>query len=144
MSKLYSISIHPCNGVGYCFVTIGENANHAISTLSFSIRTCLKAGVDPEHENLKETLNVIRKYWRYTKSSSRDAQRWADYPKVIVVETTAVKASYDAPLIPCKLWSSETKPRLTMTCNHHTLHEIIHPRNKPGAQRTQEPRPGCE
>lgn len=142
--NLYSISIHPSNGVGYCFVTKGENANHAISTLSFSIRTCLKAGVDPEHEHLKKTLNVIRKYWRNTKPVTGFSSNSGGYPKVIVVEANAVKASYDAPLIPCKLWSSETKPRLTMTCNHRTLHEIVHPRSKPGAQRTQEPRPGCE
>jgi len=141
--KLYSISIHPRNGIGYCFVTKGDNADHALSVLSHSIRICLKAGVDPEREHLLETLRVIRKPWRHTKNA-RNFDRDDAYPKVIAVEANAVKASYDAPLIPCKVWSSDKSNRLTMTCNHHTLHEIIHPRSKPGAQRTQEPRHGCD
>lgn len=120
--NLYSIAISPTQGIGLCYVTIGETPKHALATLSFEIRKCLKAGVNPNEANLLEVLRVIRKPWRTESSGSL---------KVEIVPCKAVKASYDTPLIPWSWGGQNDRQMLTLTCNHHDLIVDLSPRQKP-------------
>lgn len=126
--KTYSISIHPKANIVYCYVSIGETANHALANLSFEIRNCLRLlnNDNSDYNKLLEVLKVIRKYWRYTLGSF-NKEKWI---KVSCVSIKAMQVSYDIPLTPI-IVSYDNEYRLTYTSNHYKFYEKIPSRNKP-------------
>lgn len=129
--KMYSIAVCPKPHIGYCFVVLAETPMHALSVLSYRIRKCIKAGAN-EH-TFKDTLSMVRKWWRIHKFSGSSYCWYA----IRIMECDAIKASYDTPLIVHD--RGDGKVDLTYTCNHHKLHLKLSPRSK--RQRNQGPSP---